>query len=66
MQGPVVATETSLAKSSGRNLRKQFQDFREYFSEFKHAEVLFATCASWFFYDLASYGIGLNQTLASF
>jgi PHS family inorganic phosphate transporter-like MFS transporter len=43
-----VATETSLISGSGRGLGDQFRDFRVYFSEWKHAKVLFATCACWF------------------
>jgi PHS family inorganic phosphate transporter-like MFS transporter len=43
-----VATETSLTAGSGRGLKDQFRDFRVYFSEWKHAKVLFGTCACWF------------------
>ena len=36
------------AEVEKRGLMEQFRDFREYFSEMKHAKVLFATSASWF------------------
>jgi PHS family inorganic phosphate transporter-like MFS transporter len=43
-----VATETGLTAGSGRGLKDQFRDFRVYFSEWKHAKVLFGTYACWF------------------
>ncbi|KAH8697400.1 major facilitator superfamily domain-containing protein [Talaromyces proteolyticus] len=46
-----------------RGLKEQWKDFRIYFSEWKHAKVLFATAASWFLFDIAFYGINLNQSV---
>ncbi|OJI98058.1 hypothetical protein ASPVEDRAFT_103688, partial [Aspergillus versicolor CBS 583.65] len=46
-----------------RDFRKQWQDFREYFGQWRHAKVLFATCATWFLFDIAYYGINLNQSV---
>jgi hypothetical protein len=43
-----VATETSLMGSGKRNYQTQIKDFREYFSQWKHAKVLLATSACWF------------------
>lgn len=43
-----VAEETSLTRNGKRGLRQQFQDFKEYFSHWKHAKVLFAVSMSWF------------------
>ncbi|OGE58365.1 hypothetical protein PENARI_c001G05573 [Penicillium arizonense] len=42
---------------------EQWKDFREYFNELRHAKVLFATAASWFLFDIAYYGINLNQSI---
>jgi PHS family inorganic phosphate transporter-like MFS transporter len=44
----VVAKETSLTDGGKRGFGRQIQDFREYFSEWRHAKVLFATSMSWF------------------
>ncbi|KAJ5487395.1 hypothetical protein N7530_001695 [Penicillium desertorum] len=45
-----------------RTFKKQWEDFCEYFSHWKHAKVLLATTGSWFF-DIAYYGINLNQSI---
>ena len=50
-----VATETSLISGGGRGLKDQFRDFRVYFSEWRHAKVLFATCACWFLLYVQTY-----------
>jgi PHS family inorganic phosphate transporter-like MFS transporter len=36
------------AAGQKRGFNEQWKDFREYFSEWRHAKVLFATAASWF------------------
>ncbi|KAL4897664.1 major facilitator superfamily domain-containing protein [Aspergillus ambiguus] len=46
-----------------RGIRHQLHDFRVYFSEWRQAKVLFATCATWFLFDIAYYGINLNQSV---
>lgn len=43
-----VSRDTGLIGKDKRGLGDQFQDFREYFSKWKHARTLFAVCAAWF------------------
>lgn len=43
-----VATETGLVGKDVRGLKQQSEDFRIYFSKWKHARTLFAVSASWF------------------
>ncbi|CAG8675269.1 12881_t:CDS:2, partial [Ambispora leptoticha] len=38
-----------------------WQDFKEYFGQWKNAKVLIGTSMSWFVLDIAFYGIGLNN-----
>ncbi|KAG4428917.1 hypothetical protein IFR05_015604 [Cadophora sp. M221] len=54
----VEGTDSS---SGPRGLSQQWVDFKEYFSDAKHAKVLFATCMTWFLFDIAFYGVNLNQ-----
>lgn len=58
-----VAKETSLTAKGKRGLREQFHDFREYFSEWKHARTLIAVSGTWFLFDIAFYGANLNQSI---
>ncbi|OCT46997.1 putative inorganic phosphate transporter [Cladophialophora carrionii] len=58
-----VAEETSLKKDGRRGLHEQFRDFKTYFSEWKHAKVLFAVSMCWFLFDIAFYGVNLNQSV---
>jgi PHS family inorganic phosphate transporter-like MFS transporter len=58
-----VSTDTGLVGEGKRGLKEQFADFRLYFSQWKHARTLFAVCASWFLFDIAFYGINLNQSI---
>ncbi|KIV82675.1 hypothetical protein PV11_04769 [Exophiala sideris] len=46
-----------------RTFREQLDDFRVYFADWQHAKALFSLCAVWFLYDIASYGISLNQSI---
>ncbi|KAL8298103.1 hypothetical protein RB597_006964 [Gaeumannomyces tritici] len=39
------------------------RDPRSYFSQWKNAKVLIGTTLSWFFLDLAFYGLGLNTSI---
>ncbi|KAI9642497.1 hypothetical protein NHQ30_009302 [Ciborinia camelliae] len=39
-----------------------WSDVRHYFSQWDHAKVLIGTTLSWFFLDLAYYGLGLNAS----
>lgn len=43
-----VAKDTGLIGADKRGLKQQFQDYRFYFSNWKHARTLFAVSASWF------------------
>jgi len=38
-----------------------FKELLAYFSEWRHAKLLIATCLCWFLLDVAFYGINLNQ-----
>ncbi|KAJ5863923.1 uncharacterized protein N7529_005839 [Penicillium soppii] len=51
------------ATGQKRGFQDQWNDFREYFGQWKHAKVLFATAAAWFLFDIAYYGINLNQSI---
>ncbi|KAJ4148008.1 hypothetical protein LMH87_002497 [Akanthomyces muscarius] len=46
-----------------RTVRHQLQDFRDYFGQWKNFKVLFGTSAAWFLFDIAYYGINLNQSI---
>jgi PHS family inorganic phosphate transporter-like MFS transporter len=50
-----MGTQLSLPPAS-------WQDALAYFSQWKNFKIIFGTCASWFFLDLAFYGITLNNT----
>ncbi|KAJ7234736.1 major facilitator superfamily domain-containing protein [Mycena rebaudengoi] len=43
--------------------KAHFREFITYFSEWRHAKLLIGTSASWFFLDIAFYGINLNQNV---
>jgi len=43
-----VSKNTGLVGEDKRGLKAQFDDFRVYFSDRKHARTLFAVCAAWF------------------
>ncbi|ORX35290.1 major facilitator superfamily domain-containing protein [Kockovaella imperatae] len=58
-----VATETGLRGPNKRGLKEQFEDFRVYFRQPKHARVLFAVSAVWFLFDIAFYGVNYNQSI---
>ncbi|KAI9696876.1 MAG: acid phosphatase pho5 [Bogoriella megaspora] len=40
-----------------------FRDFIEHYKQWKHAKVLIGTAGSWFFLDVAFYGLSLNNTV---
>lgn len=42
--------------------RNHWADFRAYFRQWRHLKVLLGTSLSWFFLDIAFYGLGLNNT----
>jgi len=43
--------------------REHYQEFFAYFSTWPHLKVLLGTTLSWFFVDIAFYGINLNQSV---
>ncbi|CAG7991940.1 unnamed protein product [Penicillium olsonii] len=43
--------------------KASWSDFRSYYSEWKNAKMLLGTAASWFFLDVAFYGLGLNNSI---
>ncbi|KAJ7218853.1 major facilitator superfamily domain-containing protein [Mycena rebaudengoi] len=43
--------------------KAHFREFITYFSEWRHAKLLIGTSLSWFFLDIAFYGINLNQNV---
>ncbi|KAJ5130073.1 uncharacterized protein N7515_006112 [Penicillium bovifimosum] len=40
-----------------------WSDFWRHYSQWKHGKVLLGTAASWFFLDVAFYGLGLNNSV---
>lgn len=42
--------------------RDHWAEFRAYFRQWRHLRVLLGTSLSWFFLDIAFYGLGLNNT----
>lgn len=42
--------------------RSHYRDFVEYFSRWENAKVLLGTSLTWFFLDIAFYGVSLNQS----
>lgn len=42
--------------------RDHWAEFRAYFRQWKHLKVLLGTSLSWFFLDVAFYGLGLNNS----
>ncbi|TVY59444.1 Repressible high-affinity phosphate permease [Lachnellula suecica] len=61
---PVLQQKTK--QRQGRNLNAPEASWRDafnYFSQWKNFKVLVGTTTSWFFLDLAYYGLGLNNTI---
>ncbi|CAG7974059.1 unnamed protein product [Penicillium salamii] len=53
---PIQSEELLPPKSS-------FSDFCRHYSQWKNSKVLLGTAASWFFLDVAFYGLGLNNSI---
>ncbi|CZR68276.1 uncharacterized protein PAC_18175 [Phialocephala subalpina] len=58
-----VEDHSTAPDGNTRGLRQHWIDFRDYFSDIRHAKVLFATSACWFLFDIAFYGINLSQSI---
>ena len=43
--------------------KASFKDFFRHFSQWKYGKVLLGAAGSWFFLDVAFYGLGLNNTV---
>ncbi|GJJ70117.1 MFS transporter, PHS family, inorganic phosphate transporter [Entomortierella parvispora] len=56
----VLANRTAIEAS--RAQRSHNRDFVQYFSHWSNAKVLIGTSVTWFFLDIAFYGISLNQS----
>lgn len=56
---------TTIADSEGRlDIPKGgFKDFVAHYRQWKYGKVLLGTAGSWFFLDVAFYGLGLNNTI---
>ncbi|CAK7201925.1 hypothetical protein SEUCBS139899_004641 [Sporothrix eucalyptigena] len=46
-----------------RGLHEQFTDFSAYFSEWCHLRTLLSVSLIWFLFDIAFYGVNLNQSV---
>ncbi|KAK9852961.1 hypothetical protein MYU51_007463 [Penicillium brevicompactum] len=56
-------TVMSSEKDDSRLPKASWSDFRRHYSQWKHGKVLLGTAASWFFLDVAFYGLGLNNSI---
>lgn len=43
--------------------KASWQDFRHYFSQWRNLRILLGTAGSWFFLDVAFFGLGLNNSI---
>ncbi|KAI9731124.1 MAG: Inorganic phosphate transporter pho84 [Claussenomyces sp. TS43310] len=61
-----AVTQQRTKATAGQSLaqpRASWHDFTEYFWTWRSGSVLFSTMASWFFLDLAYYGLSLNNAV---
>ncbi|PCH40593.1 MFS inorganic phosphate transporter [Wolfiporia cocos MD-104 SS10] len=58
-----VTPPASVVHEPAHGKGSHFAEFFRYFSEWRHAKVLLATCTCWFLVDIAFYGINLNQNV---
>ncbi|KAF8851199.1 phosphate permease [Acephala macrosclerotiorum] len=59
-------TQQKTKQKFGRHLaapRASWQDVAAYFSKWHNFKIIFGTTSSWFFLDLAFYGLGLNNSI---
>ncbi|KAJ8517484.1 hypothetical protein ONZ45_g5350 [Pleurotus djamor] len=58
----LVENESSRPPSAEASHKKtHIREFLQYFSEWRHAKLLIGTSLSWFFTNIAFYGVNLNQ-----
>ncbi|KAJ2892342.1 uncharacterized protein MKZ38_009951 [Zalerion maritima] len=57
------ARSKMLASPSLKVPKASWNDFAQYFGQWKNAKVLIGTTLSWFFLDLAFFGLGINTTI---
>ncbi|CAL1713810.1 unnamed protein product [Somion occarium] len=64
-KGASVTTTAAAAKAKdiADAKKNHFAEFFAYFSEWRHLKILLGTTLSWFFLDIAFYGINLNQNV---
>lgn len=60
-----VRRVTVIADSEGRleTPKASFRDFLQHYGQWKFGKVLLGTAGSWFFLDVAFYGLGLNNSI---
>ena len=56
-----ISVVEAIARPPAKNV--QMRAFITYFSEWRHLKTLIGTAGSWFFVDIAFYGLNLNQTV---
>ncbi|KAK1067260.1 Inorganic phosphate transporter pho84, partial [Friedmanniomyces endolithicus] len=42
--------------------KASFKDFMRHYGQWRYGKVLLGTAGSWFFLDVAFYGVGLNNS----
>ncbi|KAJ8519624.1 hypothetical protein ONZ45_g3457 [Pleurotus djamor] len=47
--------------TAAHHKKAHIREFLQYFSEWRHAKLLIGTCLSWFFTNIAFFGVNLNQ-----
>lgn len=63
---PDQVRQAAVIQDSSRRLeipKASWGDFYRHYSQWKHGKVLLGTAGSWFFLDVAFYGLGLNNSI---
>lgn len=63
---PEELQRVAVAQHADDNLaipKASWRDFMRHYSQWKHGKVLIGTAGSWFFLDVAFYGLGLNNSI---
>ncbi|KAF4610401.1 hypothetical protein G7Y89_g15718 [Cudoniella acicularis] len=60
-----IARVTAMAQQSEQLTipKASFKDFVTHYSQWKNGKILLGTAGSWFFLDIAYYGLGLNNSI---